>query len=137
MNIKFSIKYFAAFLILFAVIIAIAIFIEGGFIRNHFGDILIVIFIYCFVRSFIRNRLKWLWLHIFVFATFIEFMQYFRLVYMLGLGHSRLARVIIGTTFDWWDIVMYFIGCTLIYLFERRYFGDEPLDPKTPMDSPK
>ena len=118
MKIAFSFKYFMAFMILFAAIVAIALFVEGGFIRNHFGDVLIVIFIYCFIRIFLRNRIKLLWLYIFAFAVLVEFMQYFGLVYMLGLGHSQLARVVIGVTFDWWDIVMYFWGCALIFLFE-------------------
>jgi len=100
--------------------LVIAMFIGGGFIRHHFGDILIVIFIYCFVRTLIRNRLKWLWLYIFAFATFVEFMQYLGLVYMLGLGDSQLARVVIGTTFDWWDIVMYFVGCLVVWTIEWK-----------------
>jgi len=102
----------------------IAVFVGGGFIRNHFGDILIVIFIYCAVRTLVRNRLKWLWLYIFAFATFVEFMQYLGLVYMLGLGDSQLARVVIGTTFDWWDIAMYFVGCLMVWWFERRFFEE-------------
>jgi len=120
MMIKFGInyRYLLAFLILFAAITAIALFIPGGFIRNHFGDILIIIFIYCFIYIFIRNRLKLLPLYIFIFATLVEIGQFFGLVYWLGLGHSQLARIVIGTTFDVWDIVMYFIGCVLIYLFE-------------------
>jgi len=48
----------------------------------------------------------------------VEIGQYFGLVYWFGLGHSQLARIIIGTTFDVWDIVLYFIGCVLLYLFE-------------------
>jgi len=100
LKIAFNLNFFITFLILFATIVSIALFIEGGFIRNHFGDVLIVIFIYCFIRTFVRNKLKWLWLYIFAFATFVEVMQYLGLVYMLGLGHSQLARVVIGVTFD-------------------------------------
>ena len=117
--ISISYKYLAAFLILFAAIATIAIFVQGGFIRNHFGDILIVIFIYCFIKSFVKNKLKWLWLYIFIFATLVEIGQYFGLVYLLGLGHSQLARIVIGVTFDIWDIVMYFVGCVLILVYEK------------------
>ncbi|MCL2400927.1 MAG: DUF2809 domain-containing protein [Defluviitaleaceae bacterium] len=117
---NFNIKYLIAFIFLFAAIVYIAMFIHGGFIRNHLGDILIVIFIYCFIRIFVRDRLKLLPLYIFVFATLVEIGQYFGLVYRLGLGHSQLARVVIGVTFDIWDIVMYFIGCVLIAFFEKQ-----------------
>lgn len=121
MKIAFNFKFFMAFMFLFAAIVAIALFIETGFIRNHFGDILIVVFIWCFIRIFLRNELKWLWLYIFIFAALVEFGQYLGLIYMLGLGHSQLARVVIGVTFDWWDIVMYFIGCMILWFLERKY----------------
>ena len=121
MKIGFSLKYLIAFLILLAAIVAIALFVSGGFIRYHFGDILIVIFIYCFVRILIRNRLKWLSLYIFLFATLVEIGQYFGLVYILGLGHSQLARVVIGTTFDPYDILMYAIGCALIFIYDVKF----------------
>ena len=117
--ISISCKYLAAFLVLLAAIVAIALFVQGGFIRNHFGDILIVIFIYCFIKTFVRNRLKWLWLYIFIFATLVEIGQYFGLVYLLGLGHSQLARIVIGVTFDVWDIVMYFVGGVIILGYEK------------------
>jgi len=119
----FSFKYLLAFLLLLAAIVLIALFVTGGFIRNHFGDILIVIFIYCFIKTFVRSRHKLLPLYIFVFAAAVEIGQYFGLVYLLGLGHSRLARIVIGTTFDALDILMYFVGCALIYLFDR-YTGE-------------
>ena len=117
--ISINFKYLVAFLVLFAAIVAIALFVQGGFIRNHFGDILIVLFIYCFIKIFVKNKFKWLWLYIFIFATLVEIGQYFGLVYLLGLGHSRLARIVVGVTFDVWDIVMYFVGCVLILLYEK------------------
>ncbi|MCL2855123.1 MAG: DUF2809 domain-containing protein [Defluviitaleaceae bacterium] len=118
MKIKFNWKYLLAFLVLLASVAAIALWVPGGFIRYHFGDVLIVILIYCALRTFIQNRWKWLPLGIFAFAALVEAGQYFNLVYILGLGDSRFWRVIIGTTFDWWDLVMYAIGCILIFAFE-------------------
>ncbi|MCL2204437.1 MAG: DUF2809 domain-containing protein [Defluviitaleaceae bacterium] len=119
MQFGFHIKYLAATVVLLAAIVAIALFIEGGFIRNHFGDVLIVVFIYTFIRIFVRSRWPWLWLGIFGFAAFVEVMQYFGLVYLLGLGDMGLARVAIGTTFDVWDMVMYFVGALVVFGCER------------------
>ncbi|MCL2187332.1 MAG: DUF2809 domain-containing protein [Defluviitaleaceae bacterium] len=115
----FNWKYFIATVILFIIIIAIALFIETGFIRNHFGDVIIVVFIFSFIRIFVRNEWSWLWLGIFVFAAFVEVMQFFGLVYLLGLGEVQWARVMIGVTFDPWDIVMYFVGALVVLAFER------------------
>ena len=62
--------------------------------------------------------MKWLAFAIFVFATTVEIGQYFNIVELLGLYDITVVRIAIGTTFDIWDIIMYFIGCVLIYIFE-------------------
>ena len=115
---KFNIKYFIAFLFLFAIEAMIAIFVKDNFIRNNIGDILVVVLIYCFIRAFIKYEIKLLWLYIFIFAAAVEVGQYFHLIDLLGLGEYRLARIIFGTVFDIWDIVCYFIGCMSMCLFE-------------------
>ena len=118
MKLSINRGYLLAFLALFIVIVLIAVFSISGFIRNHFGDILIVILIYCFIKSFVRNRMKWLPLTIFIFSVLVEIGQYFHIVERLGLADIAIARVAIGVTFDPWDILMYFIGCVLLYLYE-------------------
>ena len=122
MKLGISRGYLFAFLILFIVIVLIAVFGTSGFIRDHFGDILIVILIYCFIKSFVRNRMKWLPLAIFIFSVLVEIGQYFDIVERLGLADIAIARIAIGMTFDPWDILMYFIGCVLLYLFEVYKF---------------
>ena len=118
MKIGLHYKYVFASVVLLIAIVLIAAFAPSGFIRYHFGDILIVIFIYTFIKSFVRNRMKWLIPAIFVFSVVVEISQYFNLVERLGLYHITIIRIAMGTTFDWWDIVMYFVGCALLYLFE-------------------
>jgi len=117
--------FLCAFLALLIAIVLIAVFGTSGFIRYHFGDILIVIFIYCFIKSFIRNRMKWLPLAVFLFSVLVEIGQYFNIVERLGLADIAIARVAIGMTFDPWDIVMYFIGFLLLCLFEYFIFKTE------------
>ena len=119
MKIGLNYKYLCAFLILLIWIVLIALYVPSGFVRDHFGDILIVILIYCFIKAFVKNQMKWLIPGIFVFAVLVEIGQYFNLVERLGVYDIAILRIAIGTTFDWWDIVMYFTGCILIYSFEK------------------
>ncbi len=42
------------------------------------------------------------------------------LVDLLGLGHIRFFRVLLGTTFDWHDLLCYLAGGGLAWLVERR-----------------
>ena len=119
MKIKFNAGYAVAFLALLAVIVYIALFVTQPFIRHHFGDVLIMWFMYCFFRLWWANPPRLLWVWLFMFATAVEVGQYFGLVYLLGLGHSQLARIVIGVTFDWWDIVMYGAGAVGIAVYEQ------------------
>ena len=115
---KLNFKYLIAFLALFAIEVMIALFAKDNFIRSNIGDVLVVVLIYCFIKAIIKKEIRLLWLYIFIFAALVEIGQYFHLIDLLGLSEYRLARIIIGTTFDIWDIVCYFIGCIGICLFE-------------------
>ena len=115
---KFNIKYLIAFIVLFAIEVVIALVVINSFVRGHLGDVIVVVLIYCFIKMFVRKEMRLLWLYIFIFATLVEIGQYFNITEMLGLGGSQLARIIIGSTFDIWDIVCYFVGCVGILIYE-------------------
>ena len=117
MKIKFNIKYLCAFLVLFAIEFLIAVFAKG-FIRESIGDVLVTPLIYCFLKIFIKKEIKLLWLWIFIFAVVVEVLQYFNLVDLLGLEQYRIARIIIGTTFAFSDIICYLAGCLGVWGFE-------------------
>jgi hypothetical protein len=44
------------------------------------------------------------------FAYTVEITQYFRLADALGLGPHSLARILIGSSFSWGDIIAYTAG---------------------------
>ncbi len=46
-------------------------------------------------------------------------MQYFNIVEKLGLSNSKLARIIIGTSFAWMDLLVYTIGIIVIVIIEK------------------
>ncbi len=120
MKIGINLRYLLSFIILFIVEVLIAIYLKHGFIRAQIGDVLVVVLIYCLIKSFVRNRIKWLPLYIFIFAALVEIGQYFNLVKLLGLSQNLIARIIIGTTFDINDIICYFVGCVMLYIFENH-----------------
>ncbi|MBK9557133.1 MAG: DUF2809 domain-containing protein [Bacteroidetes bacterium] len=53
------------------------------------------------------------------FACFIEFLQYFHIVEVLGLGDNKVATVIIGSKFNTLDIVMYLMGTIAVIVTEK------------------
>ena len=54
-----------------------------------------------------------------LFSYLMEVLQYFNLVKMLGLQNSNLARVMIGTSFEWTDLVAYTLGIGLVILLDK------------------
>lgn len=116
---SFNRAYFLIFSILLITEIAIALFIPDGFIRHYLGDVLVVILIYCFVLSFLKLPVIPTAIGVLLFAYCIEILQYFKLVDILGLSHSRLARVVLGSTFDWMDMVMYTLGIAVTLVVEK------------------
>lgn len=106
-------------LFLFGVEVLIALFVKDNFVRPYIGDMLVVMLIYCFVRIFIPKGVRLLPLYVFLFACFIEFMQYLHIVERLGLSGNKTASVVIGTSFDWKDIGCYAAGCLLIWIVQE------------------
>jgi len=116
---RLNTKYLCAFAIVLAIEAIIAVFVHDDFIRPYVGDILVVVLIYCFIKAFVSNGMKYLPLYIFIFALLVEIGQYFNLAELLGLSDYRIARIIIGSTFDMKDIACYLIGCLGLFMFEN------------------
>jgi len=128
MIIKLDTKCLFSFIIVFIIEAIIAVFIHDNFIRPYLGDVLVVVLIYCFIKAFVRNETKLLPLYIFIFAVLVEVGQYFNLVTLLGLSEYKLARIIIGSTFDMKDIACYLVGCVGLFLYEmikRRFMNKQ------------
>ena len=86
------------------------------------GDVLVVIFLYFFVKSFWKIRSNVAALAIFIFACAIEGFQYLNLIDRLGLGQYKLLAIILGTTFDWKDIFAYALGTVIVLVWENKVF---------------
>jgi hypothetical protein len=115
----FNRKYFTLMIFLFAIEVAIALWVHDTFVRPYVGDFLVVIFIYCFIKSFLNlSNLRVAWL-VLLFSFGIEFLQYFNFVEKLGLGKSKLARVILGNSFAWMDLVAYLAGIIAVMVVEK------------------
>jgi len=118
-KIRLDIKYLCAFIAVFIIEAIIAVYIHDNFIRPYLGDVLVVVLIYCFIKTFVRNETKLLPLYIFIFTVLVELGQYFNLAKLLGLSDYKIARIIIGSTFDMKDIACYLVGCVGLFLYEK------------------
>lgn len=117
----FNKKYFALTLLLFATECLIALYIDDAFIRPYFGDVLVVILMYCFVKSFVKIPVLPCVVLVLLFSFAIEILQYLDLVEKLHLEKSRLARTVLGSSFSWADLLAYAFGAAAILLLENRF----------------
>ncbi len=111
---KKRIPYAFAALLLFLTEAVIALMVHDDFIRPYMGDALVVILLYCMVRTVVPEKMILLPLYVFLFACFTEFMQYLHIVERLGLQDHTFFRILIGMVFDWSDILSYGVGCMLL-----------------------
>jgi len=118
-TLKFNISYFSWFILLLLIEICIERFTHDAFIRPFVGDFLVVILIYCFIKSFIITPVYATAFGVLVFSWFIEWMQYFHWVDRLGLSHSHFANVVLGNYFSWVDLLMYSLGILTIIVIEE------------------
>ena len=88
-------------------------------IRPYGGDFLVVILLYCLVRSFWDVRIVAAAVGVLLFSYLIEAGQYFGLADRLGFRGNSLMRVILGNYFTWTDIMAYTLGIVSVLWVER------------------
>jgi len=115
---KFNKRYFIIAVGIFVIEVVIALFIHDKIIRPYVGDFLVVILIYCSVKSFFNTSVYPAALAVLLFSYLVELSQYFHLVNKLGLQNSKFARTIIGTTFEWTDLATYTAGIIVLLITE-------------------
>lgn len=106
-------------MVLFGIETLIALYVHDAVIRPYVGDMLVVVLVYCFVRIFINRPWRGLPLCVFLFAVLVEVMQYFQAAELLGLQDNMVARVVLGSVFDWNDIFCYAVGCLPLFFIKR------------------
>ncbi len=102
----------------------IAAYLHDALIRPYGGDFLVVILIYCFVKSFLSTPVTITAIGVLLFAYAVEFSQYVHIINRLGWEKSKMARVLMGTFFSWTDMLAYTLGTLLILVAEairRKY----------------
>ncbi|UKN03131.1 DUF2809 domain-containing protein [Paracrocinitomix mangrovi] len=116
----FNYKYGLLFSIILIIEILIALYVHDQFVRPFLGDVLVVILLYAFLKTFLKVPPAQTAIAVLVFAVSVEIMQYFSLADRLGLSGNKFAAVIIGSTFDWLDLLAYVISFKIILYAEFK-----------------
>ena len=115
---QFNIKYLFINLLLLSVLVFIAMFVNDEFIRPFVGDVLAIFWVYFGLKIFIRASNYELAHYVLLFAFAVEIGQFYQLINILGLQDNQIARIVMGSTFDWFDLLAYGIGWAIIVMSE-------------------
>lgn len=113
---KYSLCYFAAFVILYGIEAFIAMR-TSGWIRGYIGDVLVLPLLYCLIRTFTDRLPRTLPVLLFGVGCLAEFLQFIRIHEILGISEGTPFGIIIGTRADWIDILCYAVGTLGILAF--------------------
>lgn len=82
---RFDLKSFLCFLLIFVIEVIIALFVKDSIIRPYGGDVLVVILMYYFFKTFVKMNPLPLAIGVLFFAYAVEIGQYFNLVEVLNM----------------------------------------------------
>ncbi len=120
MKLKVNRTYFFMAIFIFLIEIVIALSLKQGFIRHTFGDFLVVILMYCALRSFIKTKPIYLALVVLLIAFCVEFLQKTKFLEWLNLEYNAIAKLVLGSTFQYNDLIAYTLGVLVIIFVEYK-----------------
>ena len=112
-------KYILPTLLLLGIEIIIAVWVTQVFIRGFLGDVLVVLLLFSFLKMFLKYSSETIALSVLLFAFSIEGLQLLNPVERLQIN-SEAIKIIIGSTFDVWDLAAYALGY-LIIIFKKQF----------------
>ena len=116
-NSRLRIGYLLATVILLGTEVIIALFFKGTFVRYYVGDVLVIPLLCCIVRILFPKKPRLLGIYMIAAGIIAEILQFLQIDVLLGL-RGTVTGVIVGSTFDFGDIICYVIGGLLFFLAE-------------------
>lgn len=107
-------------IIIFIIEVLIATVFKNTILRPVFGDFLVVILLFSFVKAFTNWNSKKVAIGVLLFAFTIEFGQYIHILDLLGIEKNTLTALIFGASFDWLDLLAYTLGVIAALWIDRK-----------------
>ena len=86
-------------------ILIVILFDNQRFVRGFIGDIVVMGIVYCGLAVCLKRNARSIAIVALLIAYGIEIIQGTKLIHKLGLADNRLAVIIFGSTFDWFDLL--------------------------------
>lgn len=113
---KKRLPYILASAVLLLVEILIGVFVRDTFVRPYVGDVLVTVLLCCLCRCLFPEG-RWLPVRVLLFSVAVECVQLVEIPVLEG----TVLGIILGSTFDFVDLICYAVGCGLFAAAERRW----------------
>ncbi|KNY30034.1 DUF2809 domain-containing protein [Pseudobacteroides cellulosolvens] len=118
---KKRLMYFTLSILCFlSCIIIVKLFDDNLFIRGFTGDIIVILLIYFLVKAIYDVKPSHLAILVLGLGFITEFLQYAKLIRLLGLEQNTIAKLIIGSVFDPFDLIAYTLGAITVYIIDTK-----------------
>ncbi len=107
MILRFNFAYFCFTSVLIGTEVIIGAYFHDPVIRPYIGDFLVVILLYCLIRSFCDTPIRTTAIGVLLFSYGVETLQYFHYADHLGFKKPSFIRTLMGTSFSWTDMGSY------------------------------
>ncbi len=105
--------YLCGTAVLFITEVLLALYVQDRLVRPYLGDVLVVVLLYCIVRTALPSGIRLLPLYLFLLAAVVEIGQYLDILSLIGVGANSPLRIVFGTSFSWADMLCYAVGAAL------------------------
>ncbi len=122
MKIQINKNYFILTVLFLIAEVLIAVYLKTGFIRHTFGDYLAVILLFYLTKSFVDINSFKIAIGVLCFAFLIEFLQLTNYLVLFNLQNNHLVKVILGSTFEFSDLLAYILGIITVIIFEYKIY---------------
>jgi hypothetical protein len=104
---------------LLIVLVFIAAYVRDAVVRPYVGDLLVVVCLYFLVRGATGAGKYWTAGAVFLLAAIIEYAQTLQLLSWLQLSDMPIVKIVLGSTPDPLDMVLYLTGILIVLLADR------------------
>lgn len=108
------------FVLIFGIEVVIALFVRDTIIRPYGGDVLAVMWVYTGFRVVRRFDARVLAAASFGVGALVEVAQLLQLSVRMGLSDSPVATTVLGSVFEWGDLVAYGVGALIAWFIDTR-----------------
>ncbi len=99
----------------------IGLFVHDAIVRPYVGDFLATLLLYCLIRSVVSISAGTAAAAALLISYAIEALQYFGLLARLGWQHNTVARLLLGSHFEWSDMLAYTLAAALLVVIEMTW----------------